>query len=91
MHEFEQFGSSYEHANQHAQMATRQSRSQNKSAIAAQIIDPFFDESAEELSSIEQSQAGVDAYGEQQLGYNPYEQAKRQALKNAGHHDHKQR
>jgi len=36
------------------------------------------------LSSIEQSQVGqIDNYASQ-LGFNPYEQAKRQALKNQG-------
>ena len=50
------------------------------------MIDPFFDESANELSSIEQSNAPVvaEAYEEAELGFNPYEQAKRQALKQQG-------
>ena len=39
------------------------------------MIDPFFDESANELSSIEQSNAPVvaEAYEEAELGFNPYE------------------
>ena len=41
----------------------------------------FFDESAQELSSIDHSAAAVDAYGYNQAGPNPYEQAKRQYLK----------
>ena len=41
----------------------------------------FFDESAQELSSIDHSAAPVDAYGYSQAGPNPYEQAKRQYLK----------
>jgi hypothetical protein len=40
----------------------------------------FFDESAQELSSIDHSAAAVDSYG-YQAGPNPYEQAKRQYLK----------
>jgi len=40
----------------------------------------FFDESAQELSSIDHSAAAVDTYG-YQAGPNPYEQAKRQYLK----------
>lgn len=42
---------------------------------ANQIMDPFFDESANELSSIEQSNAPVaaEAYEEAELGFNPYE------------------
>ena len=38
-------------------------------------MDPFFDESAQELSSIEHSHnaPAAEAYDQHQMGYNPYE------------------
>ena len=55
---FDQFASQYEHgaAPQEGQVARKRRES---SKTANQMIDPFFDESAEELSSIEHSHNGA--------------------------------
>jgi len=64
---------------QFAQGFDRNERQTGRQAKSNPMMDPFFDASDEELSSIEQSRDHGDAYNTQH-GFNPYEQAKRLAL-----------